>query len=444
VTWTTVNSAVNGFAYDSAGNVTNDNVNRYLYDAEGRICAVSRGEVNDIGIMTGYIYDAEGRRVAKGSISIWSCDPFTNGFTASGSERDYVLDQDGRQVTEVAEDSNGNMEWEHTNVWANGQLLGTYDANGLHFYLNDWLGTRRVETDYAGVLQQSCASLPYGNAETCIPVPTENLFTGKERDQESGNDYFGARYYASTMGRFLSPDYVDDGLDPVPVPWANPENPQTLNLYSYVQNNPLTLTDSDGHDVQICDANGQCNTISNDAYAAAQQSNNGGLNVPTLDQVGNNQTNGTFNATTITDANGNTVGTATYVVGDSPGLDPYVGNNMAGLHTLGVTGATMSDPRTYVLWEGASAAGALCGLYCVDAGATAIETYTTGQEALSAKVIAYLESRGVPATAAALAARKMLMNGGFNRGKTVIKFYAHELNQIVQQYRQSQASGQQP
>jgi RHS repeat-associated protein len=69
-------------------------------------------------------------------------------------------------------------------------------------------------------------------------------FTGKERDVESGNDYFGARYYASSMGRFMSPDWSDESD---PVPYAEFENPQTLNLYSYVLNNPLRSTDPDGH-----------------------------------------------------------------------------------------------------------------------------------------------------------------------------------------------------
>jgi RHS repeat-associated protein len=67
---------------------------------------------------------------------------------------------------------------------------------------------------------------------------------GKERDAESGNDYFGARYYASSMGRFLSPDWSSAAT---PVPYASLLNPQTLNLYSYVQNNPLTGVDKDGH-----------------------------------------------------------------------------------------------------------------------------------------------------------------------------------------------------
>jgi RHS repeat-associated protein len=69
-------------------------------------------------------------------------------------------------------------------------------------------------------------------------------YTGKERDTESGNDYFGARYYASSMGRWLSPDW--SGAQ-VPVPYANLSDPQSLNLYAYVRNNPLFLTDPDGH-----------------------------------------------------------------------------------------------------------------------------------------------------------------------------------------------------
>jgi len=68
--------------------------------------------------------------------------------------------------------------------------------------------------------------------------------TGKERDSESGNDYFGARYYASSMGRFMSPDW---SAKVAPVPYAKLDNPQTLNLYAYVGNNPLRYVDADGH-----------------------------------------------------------------------------------------------------------------------------------------------------------------------------------------------------
>ena len=68
--------------------------------------------------------------------------------------------------------------------------------------------------------------------------------TGKERDSESGNDYFGARYYASTMGRFMSPDWAAKAS---PVPYATFGDPQSLNLYAYMRNNPLGGADPDGH-----------------------------------------------------------------------------------------------------------------------------------------------------------------------------------------------------
>lgn len=68
--------------------------------------------------------------------------------------------------------------------------------------------------------------------------------TGKERDTESGNDYFGARYYGSNMGRFMSPDWA---AKPQAVPYSSLGNPQSLNLYAYVGNNPLRAVDVDDH-----------------------------------------------------------------------------------------------------------------------------------------------------------------------------------------------------
>ena len=79
-------------------------------------------------------------------------------------------------------------------------------------------------------------------------------YTGKERDTESGNDYFGARYYASSMGRWLSPD-------PLYLELHRLTDPQQLNLYSYVRNNPLSLTDPDGHDIAVkCADKANCTT----------------------------------------------------------------------------------------------------------------------------------------------------------------------------------------
>ncbi len=70
-------------------------------------------------------------------------------------------------------------------------------------------------------------------------------FTGKERDQESGLDYFGARYYGSALGRWASPDPIN--LTNARI--ANPTN--TLNKYVYGGNNPLKYVDRDGKDITI-------------------------------------------------------------------------------------------------------------------------------------------------------------------------------------------------
>jgi RHS repeat-associated protein len=81
----------------------------------------------------------------------------------------------------------------------------------------------------------------------CIPQHVKlcalmtSRHTGKERDSESGLDYFGARHYSSSMGRFSSPD-------PSGLYYADLANPQSFNLYSYAQNNPLKNIDPTGLD----------------------------------------------------------------------------------------------------------------------------------------------------------------------------------------------------
>ncbi len=93
---------------------------------------------------------------------------------------------------------------------------------------------------FAPVNQQNALGFPAELRQTRV----RSRCTGKERDSETGLDYFGARYFSSAQGRFTSPDWSEK---PQPVPYADLSDPQTLNLYSYVRNNPLRKADTDGH-----------------------------------------------------------------------------------------------------------------------------------------------------------------------------------------------------
>ena len=215
------NNRIDGWSYDAAGNLLYDQIHHYTYDAENRVATVDGQQA--------YIYDAEGIRVAK----------LGSGGAVTAS---YVLGLGGEQVSEV----NGSGVWVHSNVFVGGRLMATYAGSGdtakqgYHYHLTDWLGTQRMQTSASGNEEERCYSYPFGDGLSCTGADaTEHHFTGKERDQESGNDYFGARYYASTMGRWMSPDPSPAGV--------NVMNPQSWNLYNYALNNPLRMVDRNGY-----------------------------------------------------------------------------------------------------------------------------------------------------------------------------------------------------
>jgi RHS repeat-associated protein len=136
--------------------------------------------------------------------------------------------------------------------------ISTSKGVNINWLVTDYLGTPRMIVDQTGTWANISRHdyLPFGEELFArIGGRTAALgyaygdgvrqqFTLKERDIETGLDHFGARYYASTQGRFSSPD-------PLYYTASRPSDPQQFNLYSYVRNNPLLMVDPDGRDGYI-------------------------------------------------------------------------------------------------------------------------------------------------------------------------------------------------
>ena len=219
----TNNQLQSGYQYDAAGNMTYDGTHHYTYDAENRITQV------DSGSTASYVYDANGRRVRKSTGS---------GFT----EYSYGLNGS------VQGEYNGSS-WPAQYVYAGSELIVEYENSTTEFVHTDHLGSTRLVTAVNQTVSDNLDYLPFGQ-QVAGASATTHKFTGKERDTESNLDNFGARYNASSLGRFMTPDW---SAKPQGVPYAVLGDPQSLNLYAYVRNNPLNRTDPTGH----CDSGGQ-------------------------------------------------------------------------------------------------------------------------------------------------------------------------------------------
>jgi RHS repeat-associated protein len=222
----TTNGTAN-YTYDSAGNV--DTISgtggaSYVYNSENQLTSTA-------GVT--YTYDGYGKRAEK------SAGPL------------YWYGMSGEVLEEVL--VNGVVQNDY--VYFSGGRIAKRDASGDIFaYFSDHLGSsRKVEEIVAGAstatLTYDADFYPFGAEHAFVDSANPTYkFTGKERDSESNLDNFGARYGFSSMGRFMSADWADE-TDPVP--YADEEDPQTLNLYAYVRNNPLSKRDADGHH-QVC------------------------------------------------------------------------------------------------------------------------------------------------------------------------------------------------
>ena len=219
------------WTYDNAGNIITDGAgSRFTFDAENRLLT---------GGGATYDYDGDGRRVRK----------------TRGPDQTFFL-----------YDAAGSLAAEYT--------LGTPPASPCTtcYLTADHLGSTRLITDPAAAPISRLDYAPFGE-ELLVPTGSPRFgiagygagadtgirqkFTGKERDTETGLDYFIARYYSSGQGRFISPDEV----------FADQQqtDPQSWNAYAYVRNQPLRYTDSTGREIVGTGPHGEVHLESNQA-----------------------------------------------------------------------------------------------------------------------------------------------------------------------------------
>ncbi len=227
-----------GISYDADGDMTADTAYTYTYDAENRIITAS-------GMSGGpycYTYDGNGLRVMKAHASGGSC---TGTVTV---DMLYWRNIAGNTIAETdGSGSTTNSSYNEYIFFAGRRIAQSNPSSGsVYYYFVDHLGSTRVVTRATGTACYEVDYLPYGNENTpsgfSNTCSTRYRFTGYERDLEtaagtsSGNDYAFARYYNSRLGRFMSGDPLA----------GNIADPQTINKYTYVRNNPLNSTDPTG------------------------------------------------------------------------------------------------------------------------------------------------------------------------------------------------------
>ena len=159
-------------------------------------------------------YDGQSRRVKK--TKSWGSDTFYIG--------DHFEIENGTEVKYI---------------FAGNQRVAKVTAAGTHFFHKDHLGSSNVVTDYAnGAAVETSEYLPFGQTREQTGTAISNYkFTDQELDPSTGLYNYDARLYDPVVGRFITADSI--------VPdWYNP---QALNRYAYVLNNPLKYTDPNGH-----------------------------------------------------------------------------------------------------------------------------------------------------------------------------------------------------
>lgn len=207
------------YVYDANGNMTSDGVKCYTYNEANQLSKVQ--ECGNNHTIAEYVYDYTGLRMIKKN---YVTGTLANTVVSWGDHYETRTPVGGSAQNTVY-------------YWVNSELLAKKDSNEDRFYYhNDHLGSSALLTDENGDVVERTAYDPWGKVKSGGTV-SKFQYTGQEKDTETGLNYYNARYYDSHTRHFTQPDDLIQDI----------YNPQSLNRYSYVWNNPLRYTDPSGH-----------------------------------------------------------------------------------------------------------------------------------------------------------------------------------------------------
>jgi RHS repeat-associated protein len=234
------------YSYDKVGNRTAKDQTTYTINSVNEITQLSDG--------TAFTYDSNGNRTEKTrGTDTWAytwddANRLVEVEENSEPVGEYVYEGEGKRIQATEDDATTTYIYSGMNVVyeenSTGEATYVYGPTGrlakrttineetnVFYYHTDHLGSTRLVTDSSKNIVSSATYEPFGEQST-EEGDEDYLFTGKERDV-TGLYYYGARYYDPETGTFISRDPMQGSLI----------NPQSLNQYSYCQDNPLKYRD---------------------------------------------------------------------------------------------------------------------------------------------------------------------------------------------------------
>jgi RHS repeat-associated protein len=231
------------FTYDDNGNLTDLEedigedtiVSEFTWDHHNRMLQSAVTDIASVTTTTDYLYSADGTRLKK------VVDDGTTTETTLYPFRDYEITTTNSQKISVS---------------AGNTLVAVLETDGtgteIYYHDSDHLGGSNIVTDDAGALVQEIDYHPFGAVRAnnqSASYDSTPKFTGHELDDATGLYYAQARYYDPNVGRFIGQDPLQ--MRPAELMKKFAMQPQALNYYSYVTNNPLVLVDPEGEETKV-------------------------------------------------------------------------------------------------------------------------------------------------------------------------------------------------